>query len=227
MGKICSSCGVVAVDLAKFCGKCGCKFDANLNQAKVEDVFNETENELKDSKINQYSHFKDDVINYSSVTLFENDYTFLSKNMIRDKNTWDDYFIEIDEELLYLFQNNKGIKAIKIAGLKDSFIANNLKSTSKQSNDELSWWWWNFWAWANLTLGNLYIAMVLKNLEESIVAIGFYSSLMVLVLMHNKYAFLIATILSLNPIVWIINGIYLKNRWSHPKINNGKKYNEA
>jgi len=43
---------------------------------------------------------------------------------------------------------------------------------------------------------------------------------MILILQFNKYAFLIATILSINPIAWIINGIYLKNRWNHPKVNN-------
>ena len=43
-----------------------------------------------------------------------------------------------------------------------------------------------------------------------------------LILKFNKYAFLIATILSFNPLLWIINGIYLKNRWCHPRVNNGK-----
>lgn len=33
----------------------------------------------------------------------------------------------------------------------------------------------------------------------------------------------IATIISVNPLVWIINGIYLKNRWCHPKVNNGQE----
>ncbi len=37
MGKLCSSCGVVAFDLAiaKFCGKCGSKFNKNLKQNKA------------------------------------------------------------------------------------------------------------------------------------------------------------------------------------------------
>jgi len=43
----------------------------------------------------------------------------------------------------------------------------------------------------------------------------------ILILKYNKYAFLIATILSINPLLWIINGIYLANRWCHPKVNNG------
>lgn len=45
---------------------------------------------------------------------------------------------------------------------------------------------------------------------------------MILILKFNKYAFLIATVLSLNPLLWIINGIYLKNCWCHPKVNKDK-----
>ena len=42
---------------------------------------------------------------------------------------------------------------------------------------------------------------------------------MVMILKFNKYAFLVATVLTINPLLWIINGIYLKNRWDHPKVN--------
>ena len=53
----------------------------------------------------------------------------------------------------------------------------------------------------------------------AVIFIAVNSVLMIMVLKFNKYAFLIATILSLNPLLWIINGIYLKRRWKHPKIN--------
>ena len=42
---------------------------------------------------------------------------------------------------------------------------------------------------------------------------------MVMILKFNKYAFLVATVLTIIPLLWIINGIYLKNRWDHPKVN--------
>lgn len=34
-----------------------------------------------------------------------------------------------------------------------------------------------------------------------------------LVIKRYKWAFVIATIVSLNPILWIVNGIYIRNRW--------------
>jgi len=36
----------------------------------------------------------------------------------------------------------------------------------------------------------------------------------VFIVKRNKWAWIIGIILQLNPILWIINGIYLKNRWS-------------
>ena len=91
--------------------------------------------------------------------------------------------------------------------------------TSIESND-IGFQWWIISAWLGLILGNLYIIGTLR--ETLVLAIIFLATntiLLVLVLKFNKYAFLIATILSLNPILWIINGIYLKNRWNHPKVN--------
>lgn len=34
------------------------------------------------------------------------------------------------------------------------------------------------------------------------------------ILKRSKWAFIIGTLIQLNPILWIINGLYLKNRWS-------------
>jgi len=84
--------------------------------------------------------------------------------------------------------------------------------------------WWRAWAWLGLTIGNLYLLGSFKN-EEIVIAfvlIAINSILMIYILRYNKYAFLIATVLSINPLLWIINGIYLKNRWNHPKVNNGQ-----
>jgi len=41
-----------------------------------------------------------------------------------------------------------------------------------------------------------------------------YYPLAILTLLRNRWGFLILTILSLNPLMWIINGIYLVNRWN-------------
>nr|BAJ06919.1 hypothetical protein [uncultured bacterium] len=85
---------------------------------------------------------------------------------------------------------------------------------------ELGFKWWQIWAWLGLTIGNLYTFGVLsEQVGLAVFLIILNSILMIMILKFNKYAFLIATILSLNPLLWIINGIYLKNRWNHPKVN--------
>ena len=86
---------------------------------------------------------------------------------------------------------------------------------------DIGFQWWKIWAWLGLTLGNLYIFGVLsEQVRLAVVLIIVNTVLMIMILKFNKYAFLIATIISLNPLLWIINGIYLKNRWNHQKINN-------
>jgi hypothetical protein len=72
-----------------------------------------------------------------------------------------------------------------------------------------------------LTIGNISVGVTLSHdmADLALILIATNSILMIMILNFNKYAFLIATILSLNPFVWIINGIYLKNRWNHPKVN--------
>lgn len=37
------------------------------------------------------------------------------------------------------------------------------------------------------------------------------------IIKRNKWAFVLGTVLSLNPLLWVINGIYIKNRWSELK----------
>ena len=88
-------------------------------------------------------------------------------------------------------------------------------------SQDIGFKWWSIWAWLGLTLGNLSTLSVLSELVGlALVIIAVNTVLMVMVLKSNKYAFLIATIISLNPLLWIINGIYLKNRWNHQKVNN-------
>lgn len=95
-----------------------------------------------------------------------------------------------------------------------------MSDTISTTSPELGFKWWSIWAWLGLTLGNLYVLGTLQQLMTTALIIVLVNSvLMVFILKHNKYAFLIATVLSINPIVWIINGIYLKNRWNHPRVN--------
>jgi hypothetical protein len=90
----------------------------------------------------------------------------------------------------------------------------------ENENNELGFTWWKVWAWIGLTLGNLTLFLQLQEVMPlAITLIVINTILNVMILKFNKYVFLIATILSINPIFWIINGIYLKNRWNHPKVN--------
>ena len=69
-------------------------------------------------------------------------------------------------------------------------------------------------------MGNLYIVGSLQGaIEVAIIFLIINTALMISILKYNKYAFLIATVISINPLLWIINGIYLSNRWNHPKVN--------
>ena len=46
-----------------------------------------------------------------------------------------------------------------------------------------------------------------------------------LVIKRNRWAFVILTILHLNPVSWIINGIYLKNRWK--ELSENSEYRDS
>jgi hypothetical protein len=92
----------------------------------------------------------------------------------------------------------------------------------KPVDDEISFLWWKIWGWLGFIVGSLVILGELSPYSMAM-AIGFALLnllIMSFVLSFNKYAFLIGTVLSLNPFLWIINGIYLKNRWNHPRVNN-------
>ena len=90
--------------------------------------------------------------------------------------------------------------------------------------------WWKVFGWLGLFFDFLALIRTMINSEYLpenaklfiyfLILLNFI--LMFLILEFNKWAFLIATILSFNPLLWIINGIYLKNRWCHPKVNKGK-----
>ena len=97
----------------------------------------------------------------------------------------------------------------------------NASQDTSAAEDELTGFtWWQIWGWMGLILGDLYLFSSIEIMPElTIILIILNTILMVMILKFNKYAFLIATLLSFNPLLWIINGIYLKNRWHHPKVN--------
>lgn len=100
--------------------------------------------------------------------------------------------------------------------------------TPKLNLSLITFGWWQIWAGLSLVLGTTFglIYFILEAIPSgngllvfTIIIINIILSIKIL--NYNKYAFLIATILSINPLLWIINGIYLKNRWKHPLVNNG------
>jgi len=98
--------------------------------------------------------------------------------------------------------------------------SHNQEKNNISSTPDIGFTWWKVWAWLGLTLGNLYTFTLIQELPEFAIGLIIINSiLMVMILTYNKYAFLAATILSINPLLWIINGIYLRNRWNHPLIN--------
>ena len=77
-----------------------------------------------------------------------------------------------------------------------------MESYQENENNELGFTWWKVWAWIGLTLGNLTI--FLRFQEEMMLAITLIvicTILNIMILKLNKYVFLIATILSINPII--------------------------
>jgi hypothetical protein len=96
---------------------------------------------------------------------------------------------------------------------------------------ELGLTWWNVYSWLCI-FGGTYLMISVATANGSFGnsgAIMFWGlfcvaiNLMVgmFMLHYNRTAFLVMTILSLNPLVWIINGVYLKNRWNHPLVKAG------
>lgn len=86
--------------------------------------------------------------------------------------------------------------------------------------------WWKFQGWATLVINPLFFLAWHFNgdLERYpilplFVILGLF--LGICVLFWQKWAMVTLTVLSLNPILWIINGIYLSNRWNDPLINGG------
>lgn len=88
-----------------------------------------------------------------------------------------------------------------------------------QDNSYLGFGWWNVYTYL-LIIGLFILGFSNKinsELQQAIIIINVIS--IIFMLRYNKYAFLISTLFSFNPLIWLINGIYLRNRWNHPKVN--------
>ncbi len=97
---------------------------------------------------------------------------------------------------------------------------------AKSEQKRLGYAWWTFQGWASLIVGTLICLGQLKGLGAFAVVLAAVNiGLSVMVIRFSKTAFVIVTVLSINPILWIINGIYLKNRWRDPRVleNKGKE----
>lgn len=97
---------------------------------------------------------------------------------------------------------------------------------TKSHHDRLGFGWWTFQGWSSLIVGTLICLSQFKGLGGFAVLLAAVNvGLSVMVIRFSRTALSIATVLSINPILWIINGIYLKNRWRDPRVleNRGKE----
>lgn len=96
------------------------------------------------------------------------------------------------------------------------------QETSRLNKEDIGFTWWAIYGFLTLTVGNallfIYdirgIFLLAGIIINTTIAIGIFRK--------NKYIFLFGTILSFNPLVWFVNGVYLRNRWNHPEVNKNK-----
>ncbi len=103
--------------------------------------------------------------------------------------------------------------------MKPNTQTKNSATSTKQ--EELGFTWWFVWSWISLAIGVPLAFMTM--LGNKWVFTGVFFTLVeiticIYMLKYNRYAFIAGTALTLNPIIWVINGIYVKNRWEHPKV---------
>jgi len=147
--------------------------------------------------------------------------------MLKNENIKDAYLsLTKDDALFRIELFNIPLRFNKDV-INNAYVVERPKITPKtiSNMENLGFQWWIIWAWINLVVGNLYMIFELHlSLLLTIFFVAVNTILMIFVLKYNKYAFLIATVLSLNLLLWIINGIYLKNRWNHSKVNLKKTF---
>lgn len=90
---------------------------------------------------------------------------------------------------------------------------------SESDRHQLGFGWWSFQGWGSLTLGTLICVGLFNQIGilAVILAIG-NIGLSLMIIRLSRTALVVGTVLSVNPILWIINGIYIKNRWDDPRV---------
>jgi drug/metabolite transporter (DMT)-like permease len=97
------------------------------------------------------------------------------------------------------------------------------KRLQKKHPEFKSFFWGYFSASAMLLFQPFIVAGQLHNADLSVlrisVALSFLITLpfSVMTLLRNRIAFILLTIITINPVMWIINGFYIKNRWNELK----------
>lgn len=112
--------------------------------------------------------------------------------------------------------------------MSDTTANQSISEAPSQAEKNLGFTWWN--VYGTLTCIGALLGGAQVGSEFSAGAGAIFMLIFVVlglaVLSYNRTAFLVVTILSLNPLVWVINGIYLKNRWRHPKLIGVQTNNE-
>ena len=104
------------------------------------------------------------------------------------------------------------------------------KHCNSKINIEIGYTWWKIYSFIFVGTNLLFFIplwMGFFNVDkvglcrEFFIATGLTSGILLTFLIYllsmNRIVFLITTIISFNPLIWIINGIYLKNRWQDVK----------
>jgi zinc-ribbon domain len=151
MSQYCTQCGTENVNDAKFCKSCGAKFSVTIEE-------NQYKTPVQSEK--PASTYNVKIVEYSSMTEFKRKYTFISKNIVRDQSTWEDYSIKIKENVIYLCQGVKIVKAARINGSIDLNVIQDLKkvTATERMTDEPVPAWWKGWA-----LLGLFLCFILAN----------------------------------------------------------------
>ncbi|MFH2092566.1 MAG: hypothetical protein ABIJ31_09400, partial [Pseudomonadota bacterium] len=89
------------------------------------------------------------------------------------------------------------------------------KSLHKKKPDVKSYKWGYFVGWMGILVAGTDV-ILLSNEVDAVVIVTICFFVIIthcFILFRNRWIWIIAIILQLNPILWIINGIYLRNRW--------------
>lgn len=95
----------------------------------------------------------------------------------------------------------------------------NSATQQKTQSPPLGMTWWNIWGGLQF-IGGFFVPVYFHRQMEGWIwlYVLFHIVLSLTLLAKNRWAFIIATVLTLNPLLWIINSIYLRNRWNHPQV---------